>query len=168
MTRVDEVPVVHTPPGGFGNTFPAPFLGGCLDPLVPGAPDLRGLWEVVEVEVDGEIVPDHPAQGHLERIEQAADRMIVTGGGVIHDMRCDGTEQNGVHDVAQIDPDRRIVVVATYENAVHVLRPVGIPVEVTRRLEGDDLIWRYIGFTARLTKLGPPETGPPARTRPFH
>jgi hypothetical protein len=29
--------------------------------------------------------------------------MVVTGGGVIHDMRCDGTRDHGVHDVAVRD-----------------------------------------------------------------
>lgn len=39
----------------------------------------------------------------LQRIEQAGDRMVVTGGGVIHDMRCDGTAEHGVNDVAERD-----------------------------------------------------------------
>jgi hypothetical protein len=32
-----------------------------------------------------------------------------------------------------------------------VLRPVGLPfeIEVTRRREGEDLVWTYFGFTAR-------------------
>ena len=47
--------------GGYGDTMPPPILGACSEPFVDGAPDLRGLWEVVAVEVDGAIVPDHPA-----------------------------------------------------------------------------------------------------------
>ena len=70
----------------------------------------------------------------LERVEQCGDRLVITGGGVIHDMRCDGTEANGVHDVAELDFTTPITVVSTYENYVHVLRPVGIPIEVTRRV----------------------------------
>jgi hypothetical protein len=65
---VDDVPVAHTPPGGYGATFPAPVLAGCNDPLVAGAPDLRGLWQVVEVTVEGGVVTDHPALGHLQRV----------------------------------------------------------------------------------------------------
>src|SRR5204863_159313 len=46
---VDDIPVAHTPPGGYGDAFPGPILAGCSDPLVDGAPDLRGLWQVTEV-----------------------------------------------------------------------------------------------------------------------
>ncbi len=155
MQAVD-IPVAHTPPGGYGDTFPAPILAGCTEPLVEGAPDLRGVWDVVAVEVGGAPAPsDHPVYGHFERVEQGGDRLVVTAGGVIHDMRCDGTEAHGVHDVAQLDFTTPITVVAAYEAGVHVLRPVGIPVEVTRRRAGDDMIWSYPGFTARLRRRAP-------------
>ena len=90
--------------------------------------------------------------GHVERVEQCGDRIVITAGGVIHDMRCDGTVERGVHDVAQLDHATPITVVATYEDGVHVLRPVGMPIEVTRRRDGDDMIWTYVGFTARLAR----------------
>jgi hypothetical protein len=154
----DDIPVAHTPPGGYGATFPDPVLGGCGTPLVPGAPDLRGLWQVVEVVAGDEVVADHPALGHVQRIEQCGDRMVVTAGGVVHDMRCDGTEEHGVHDVAEFDKQTPITVVATYEDGVHVLRPVGLPIEVTRRRTGADVVWDYLGFRARMQRLGPPET----------
>jgi hypothetical protein len=154
---VDDVPVTHTPPGGYGETFPPPMLAGCPDELVDGAPDLRGLWQVIEVQADGDVVDHHPALGHTQRVEQSGDRMVVTGGGVIHDMRCDGTAEHGVHDVAEFDKATPITVIATYEHGVHVLRPVGIPIEVTRRLDGAEMIWVYLGFTAKLQRLGPPE-----------
>jgi hypothetical protein len=118
---------------------------------------LRGLWKVIGVEVNGAPVPDHPAIGHVQRVEQCGDRLVVTAGGVVHDMRCDGTDANGVHDVAEFDFKTPIVVVASYENAVHVLRPVGIPIEVTRRRDGADMIWTYLTFTARLERIGGPE-----------
>ena len=122
--------------------------------MAPGAPDLRGTWKVITVEVGNEPAPaSHPAYAHVERIEQCDDRLVVTGGGVIHDMRCDGTEAHGVHDVMATDFTTPITVVATYEDGVHVLRPVGIPIEVTRRLDGDDMIWCYLGFTARLRRI---------------
>jgi hypothetical protein len=78
----------------------------------------------------------------------------VTAGGVIHDMRCDGTEENGVNDVAEFDFETPITVVATYEDGVHTLRPVGLPVEVTRHLEGNQLVWKYLTFIARLERIG--------------
>jgi len=55
--------------------------------------------------------------------------------------------------VAEFDKTTEITVVATFENGVHVLRPVGIPIEVTRHIEGDQLVWGYIGFTARLDRI---------------
>jgi hypothetical protein len=155
MTRVDEIPIAHTPPGGWTGDMPAPVLGGCNEPLIDGAPDLRGTWEVVEVLVEGAPVTEHPALGHVQRVEQAGDRMVVTGGGVIHDMRCDGTVEHGVDDVAEFDKETRITVVASYEDGVHVLRPVGLPIEVTRARDGDDMIWTYLGFTARMRATMP-------------
>lgn len=146
--------MAHTPPGGWTGEIPPPILADCADGLVDGAPDLRGLWRAVSITVNGSPAPDHPANGHLQRIEQCGDRLVVTASGIIHDMRCDGTEEHGVHDVAEFDHRTPITVVATYENGVHVLRPVGLPdLEVTREREGNDLIWKYVGFEARLERI---------------
>jgi hypothetical protein len=56
--------------------------------------------------------------------------------------------------VMQTDFTTPITVVATYEDGVHVLRPEGIAVEVTRRRDGDQIVWTYVGFTARLDRIG--------------
>ncbi len=154
---VDEIPVAYTPTGGWTGAMPAPVLAGCTDPLVAGAPDLRGLWRVVAVTVDGVDDPEHRAHGLVQRIEQAGDRLVVTAGGIIHDMRCDGTEEHGVHDVAEFDHATPITVVASYEDGVHVLRPVGLPVEVRRRRDGDAMVWDYLNFTARLERIDVPD-----------
>ena len=153
---VDEIPVAYTPTGGWTGAMPAPVLAGCTDPLVAGAPDLRGLWRVVAVTVDGVDDPEHRAHGLVQRIEQAGDRLVVTAGGIIHDMRCDGTEEHGVHDVAEFDHATPITVVASYEDGVHVLRPVGLPIEVRRRRDGDAMVWDYLNFTARLERVDVP------------
>jgi hypothetical protein len=163
VTRPDDIPVAHTPPGGYGEVMPPPILAGCTEPLPAGAPDLRGLWQVVAVEVGGTTDPTHRALGHVQRIEQCGDRLVATAGGVVHDMRCDGTEANGVHDVAEFDFATEITVVASYEDGVHVLRPEGLPIEVTRRREGEQMVWTYLGFTARLDRIGPPDATPPAQ-----
>ena len=156
MVRVAEIPVAHTPPGGYGTEMPPPILAGCTEALIDGAPDWRGLWEVVAVEVDGQPTVEHPALGGRQRIEQCGDRLVVTAAGVIHDMRCDGTVENGVHDVMQSDYATEITVVATYEDGVHVLRPEGLPIAVTRRLDGERMVWDYGGFfTAHLERIGP-------------
>ncbi len=159
MSSVDDIPVAFTPEGGH-DRFPPPVLAGCDTPLVDGAPDLRGVWRTVEVMVEGESVPEHPALGHLQRVEQAGDRVVVTGGRIVHDMRCDGTLEHGVHDVAEFDLTTPIHVVATYEDGVHVLRPVGMPIEVRRWRDGEHVMWQYVGFTARLERLGPPDLDP--------
>ena len=155
--RCSEIPVAHTPPGGYGRDMPPPVLAGCEEPLSPGALDMRGLWRVVAVEVDGRPAEaGHPALGHLQRIEQCCDRVVISAGGVVHDMRCDGTPEHGVNDVAEFDFKTPITVVATYELGVHTLRPVGLPIEVTRRRDGEQMVWDYLGFTARLRALPAP------------
>ena len=84
--------------------------------VVEGAPDMRGTWVVVSVDVAGVDDPAHRAIGSKQRIEQCGDRVIVTAGGIVHDMRCDGTEEHGVHDVAEFDKATPITVVATFES----------------------------------------------------
>ena len=87
--------------------------------------------------------------------------MVVTGGRIIHDMRCDGTLERGVHDVAEFDLKTEIHVAAAYEDGIHVLRPEGMPdIEVRRHRDGEHLIWDYLGFTARLEHLAPSATDP--------
>lgn len=155
VVLADDIPVAHTPPGGYGATFPPPILARCTEPLVDGAPDLRGTWKVVDVQRNGRPVgTDDPVYAHIERVEQCGNRLVVTGGGVVHDMRCDGTAEHGVNDVAAAT-GQPIQVVATYENHVHVLRPVGIGVEVTRELDGDEMVWHYLNFVARLQRIDP-------------
>ena len=105
------------------------------------------MWEVIEIIVDDEVVENHFMIGHMQRIEQAANRVIVTAGGVVHDMRCDGTVKNGVNDV-DADFTREISVV-TFEDGVHVLRPVDMPLEVRRYLDGSKLVWEYGPFFHR-------------------
>jgi hypothetical protein len=154
-----EIPVAKTPPGGIGRTLPLPILSGCTEPLAPGVPDLRGYWRAINVTVAGEVVAaGHPMLSHVERIEQAGLRLIVTSTPVIHDMVCDGTIEHGVDDVAAANLEQRIQVVATFEDGVHVLRPVGLPgVEVTRRLDGAELVWSYAGtFVCRMARADDP------------
>src|SRR5438270_3451451 len=147
-----EIPVAHTPAGGW-TEMPPPVLAGCTEPLAPGAPDMRGLWRAVAVEWHGPAPDPDPMARHVQRIEQCGDRVCITAGGIVHDMRCDGTVEHGVNDVAT-GGGGPISVVATFEDGVHVLRPVGLEgIEVTRRLEGGELVWVYPLFTARLRRV---------------
>lgn len=151
--RADEIPVAHTPPGGY-DEMPPPILDGCDEPLVAGAPDLRGTWRVASVTWGDGMPANDRLESHVERIEQCGDRVCITADGVIHDMRADGTAERGVNDVAAAN-GQAIQVVCTFEDSVHTLRPVGMPgIEVTRRLDGDQLVWSYGPmFTARLERV---------------
>ena len=133
----DDIPVAHTPGCGW-KEFPPPVLEHCTEPLVPEAPDLRGTWEAYEGMV-----------GHIERIEQCGNR------GVIHDMRADGTLKNGVNDVATATC-ARIRVAAEFVDGKLALRPFGGPVLVTRELDGNEMIWHYVGKTVRLRRMDSP------------
>lgn len=140
----DEIPVAFTPAGGFRETFPEPVLARCTEPLVGGAPDLRGLWRTLHAERMGQPVADDDRIHHyVERIEQCGDRIVDMGGGTIADARADGTVENGVHDVSALDFTTPLVVIATYEDGAFVLRPAGIPgIAVTRRLDADGhMVW---------------------------
>ena len=157
--HVDEIPVAHTPAGGWGDVMPAPILAGCDDALSSDAPDLRGTWRVVHAEHDGTPLPDvAPVWQHVERVEQAADRVVITAAGIIHDMRADGTYERGVNDVMQTDYTTRIVVAASFDDGALVLRPQGVDdVEVRRWRDGADLMWQYGPFfTARLERVDAP------------
>jgi hypothetical protein len=151
-----DIPIAHTPPGGYGAEMPPPVLAGCTEALVAGAPDLRGTWRAIDATANGApLPPDHPMRSHVERIEQAADRVVVTAGGVVHDMVADGTFEHGVHDVMASDFTTPIVVAASFEDDRLVLRPQGLPdVEVCRWREDDELVWQYHTlFTVRLRRV---------------
>ena len=95
VVLADDIPVAHTP-AGYWKTMPPPVLADCTEPLVDGAIDMRGLWKVVESTANGQ--PSDNGLGGLQRIEQCGNRVVVTAGGVVHDMRADGTLENGVND----------------------------------------------------------------------
>jgi hypothetical protein len=163
----DDIPIAHTPPGGFGDTFPEPVLTGCTEPLVAGAPDLRGLWKPIAATRAGQpVADDDPIWQYVERIEQCGDRIVDMAGGTIADCRADGTEEHGVHDVSVFDYVTPIHVVASYEEGVFVLRPVGLPgIEVTRRLDDDGhMIWTRPdggGLVVTLERVGDGAGTPP-------
>ena len=139
---VTAIPLDGTKPGASLEVWPERSLDASREPLAPGFPDMRGVWEVYEGRM----------KGHVERIEQAGNRVVITSGGLVHDMFCDGTLENGVDDIAGFD-GQPIQVAATVENGVHKLRPDNKIVVVTRRLEGDELRWRYGPFRNKLRRL---------------
>lgn len=127
--------------------MPPPVLAACDEPIADGLPDLRGTWRAFEVTVDGEPVEAR----HVERIEQAGNRVVITAGGIIHDMVADGTLENGVNDVSARSYEP-ISVAARFEDGKLVLRPNNAFVAVTRHLEGDVLVWNLLPFK-RVTRM---------------
>jgi hypothetical protein len=185
-----EIPITHTPPGGYRDRFPSPVLARCTEPLAPGAPDLRGLWRTLRAEraddsasrlfsiarflfrqglgiepVRTPVPRDHPIYRYVERIEQCGDRIVDMGGGTIADARADGTLENGVHDVSAFDFETPIDVIASYEDGVFVLRPPRLPIRVTRRLDAEGrLVWHRpdLGdLVVTLERIGGPCDTPP-------
>ena len=134
-----EIPLDGTKPGASLEVWPPRTLDGCREPLAAGAPDLRGVWECYQGRM----------KGHVERVEQAGNRITITTGGLVHDMFCDGTLENGVDDTAGFGGPR-IRVAATFEDGVHKLRPFGKKiVAVTRRLDGDEICLLYTSPSPR-------------------
>ncbi len=148
MVLAHEIPVAHTPKGGWKGQMPPPILESCTEPLADDAFDMRGLWKAFAVEVDGASVDDI---SHVERVEQGGNRVVITSGGIIHDMVSDGTLENGVDDVSGFT-GAPINVAATWEDGKHVLRPNNEMVAVTRELDGDVLIWSIIPIK-RVTRM---------------
>ena len=141
-----DVPMGKTRNAG-ETEFPPPVFAGCDEPLTEGAADLRGVWRVYR----------GPMKGHVERIEQAGDRVAITAGQVIHDMRTTGKTKDGVNEVAGYGGSP-ISVAAQWENGSLNLRPGGgRVVAVTRRLDDKgEMRWRYGPYFNRLRRISPP------------
>ena len=149
----DDIPVAHTP-SGYWEEMPPPILVTCTESLSKDAIDMRGMWQIIEV-LSGPGGANN-AIGNRQRIEQCGNRVVITAGGVTHDMRADGTYENGVNDIGEPSTNGRpISVAASFENAVHILRPRGMPITVERELQNGYLIWRYGPITTfKLEKIG--------------
>lgn len=165
VVLADDIPVAHTPDGGWQGDMPPPVLAACSEPLAPGAPDLRGVWRAYAVEVEGKPAPDHPMIGQEQRIEQCGDRVVITAGRVVHDMRADGTLEHGVNDVAEAGLSQKIQVAALFTDGRLDLHPFGVdanrPAPVTREIVDGELVWFYGPLKVRLRQVegaGAPQT----------
>jgi hypothetical protein len=154
----DDIPVAHTPEGGWHGEMPSPVLAGCTEPLAPGAPDLRGLWKAILVESEGQVLAQHALSQHVERVEQCGNRVVITSQGVIHDMRADGTLDNGVDDVAAARLDQRIRAAAVFNEGRLDLHPFGIEPDrrplVTRQIVNGEMVWHYGPFKVTMRRIG--------------
>jgi hypothetical protein len=71
---------------------------------------------------------------------------------MIHDMRADGTLEHGVDDTSEVTGGEHHVA-ALFEDGRLNLRLNGKTLVVSRRLEGNEMIWVYGPFTNRLRRL---------------
>ena len=69
-----DIPKGNTPGCAYDH-FPLPILRDCTEPLPEGADDIRGLWRAIS----------GARTGHVERVEQCGERVVVTAAGIIHD-----------------------------------------------------------------------------------
>ena len=135
----DDIPKAYTP-GCSYTTIPMPILAECTEPLEEGVVDMRGLW----LGVSGRV-------GHLERIEQCGNRVVVTAHGIIHDFRADGTLKNGARDVG--------MVCNNFQSAIHfndedvmVFRLFNLFDTVFRQMRGEEMIFTFVDGIETSTK----------------
>ena len=149
--RAIDIPKGNTPGCGY-TRFPMPILSECTESLPEGAADIRGLWRGISGKV-----------GHVERVEQCGERVVVTSSGIIHDMGPNATAGLTSNDTeggvfftlgdSQYCP--RTSAGVKWEQGVLNFRLLGWgPVVVKRYLDGDNLVWEYAdGSTTRMERL---------------
>ncbi len=136
----DEIPKAYTPGCGFSRT-PMPILANCTEPLAEGVVDMRGLWHGISGRT-----------GHLERIEQCGNRVVVTAYRTIHDFRVDGTLRNGARDIGPACNNFRTA--NHFDDGVMFFRLFNLFDAVTRRLSGEEMIFAFIdGIETRTKKI---------------
>ncbi|MCP4870689.1 MAG: hypothetical protein GY898_18465, partial [Proteobacteria bacterium] len=120
--------------GACQSDWPEPYLAACTEPLPEGVPDLRGLWA---------------DEGHVERVEQCGDLVIIVGDHYTHGGYATGVVDDGVNDFAADGTcSTPISVALVYEGDELQFRLGGDSPIVTRRLEvaedgEDELVWRF-------------------------
>ncbi|MHA1472281.1 MAG: hypothetical protein ACTSQW_04195 [Promethearchaeota archaeon] len=127
------------------------------------APDLKSTTVMAsDIPVANTPVPRYKTlvykgrlKKHVERIEQCGNRVVITGGGVIHDMRADGTLENGVNDI-NATTGAKIRVSARFEDGRLNLRLNNKFLAVTRYLDGDEIIFEYGQYKNHMRRLKAP------------
>jgi len=128
--EADDIPKAYTPGCGYSQ-IPMPILAECTEPLAEGVVDMRGLWKGISGR-----------KGFLERIEQCGNRVVVTGHNLIHDFRLDGTLRNGARDVGPACDNFNSAIL--FKDEVMTFRLFNLFDTVTRRLDGEDMIFTFI------------------------
>ena len=135
----NDIPKAYTPACGY-KSFPMPILAECTEPLSEGVVDMRGLW----LGISGRV-------GHLERIEQCGNRVVVTAHGVIHDFRADGSLKNGARDVGATCNNFNTAIHFD-EGGVMVFRLFDLFDTVFREMRKEEMIFTFIDGTETRTQ----------------
>ena len=136
-----QIPKGNTPGCGYDH-FPLPILRECTEPLTEGADDIRGLWRAVS----------GARTGHVERVEQCGERVVITTAGVIHDygpnssggLNTNDTEGSVFFTAGNREFCMRSSASMIWKDNVLNFHVFGWGPKVVRRYrEGDALIWEY-------------------------
>lgn len=136
-----DIPKGNTPGCAYDH-FPLPILRDCTEPLPEGADDIRGLWRAIS----------GARTGHVERVEQCGERVVVTAAGIIHDygpnssggLNTNDTEGRVLFTAGNRDFCMRTSASMIWEDKVLNFYAFGWGPKVVRRYrEGDLLVWEY-------------------------
>ena len=93
---------------------------------------MRGLW-----------LAESGVIGHIERIEQCGNRMVVTSAGLIHDFRIDGTLKNGTRDIQTYCTNLASAIKVDDEGKI-IFRLFNLIDTVSRHLDSGDMIFTFV------------------------
>jgi hypothetical protein len=136
-----DIPKGNTPGCAYDH-FPLPILRDCSEPLPGDADDIRGLWRAIS----------GARKGHVERVEQCGERVVVTAAGIIHDygpnssggLNTNDTEGRVLFTAGSREYCMRTSASMIWEDKVLNFYVFGWGPRVVRRYrEGDLLVWEY-------------------------
>ena len=136
-----DIPKGNTPGCAYDH-FPLPVLRECSEPLPESADDIRGLWRAIS----------GARKGHVERVEQCGERVVVTAAGIIHDfgpnssggLNTNDTEGRVLFTVGNREYCMRTSASMIWEEKVLNFYAFGWGPKVVRRYREDDLlVWEY-------------------------
>lgn len=136
-----DIPKGNTPGCAYDH-FPLPILRDCSEPLPGDADDIRGLWRAIS----------GARKGHVERVEQCGERVVVTAAGIIHDygpnssggLNTNDTEGRVLFTAGSREYCMRTSASMIWEDKVLNFYVFGWGPRVVRRYrEGKWLVWEY-------------------------
>ena len=139
--RAAEIPKGNTPGCGYDH-FPLPVCAACTEPLPAVADGIRSLWRGAS---GGHV-------GHVERVEQSGNRVVVTAAGLLHDygpnstgrLNTNDTEGSVLFTLGGREHCMRTSASMIWEDKILNFYVFGWGPRVVRRYrDGDELVWEY-------------------------